>query len=134
MATMMEPKQSPGVSEYQQRQGMRPRSKSAFSITSDSSKRSGNKEKLRESHDEKAKLAFSNTTKANPNAAMNELQPSEFSWWKGDVGSWKVNVTAVAQQLEKATIASLRASTYFDMHGTAISMFDSLDNYCKGQR
>jgi hypothetical protein len=69
--------------ESQQRPaGMRPRSKSAFSITSDKSegsKRSGDKVKLRESHDEKHRLAFSHTTKANPNAAMNELQPSMLS-------------------------------------------------------
>jgi hypothetical protein len=65
-----------------QREPMRPRSKSAFSITSNqsnTSRRSADKEKLRESHDEKRKLAFSNTTKANPNAAMNELQPSTLS-------------------------------------------------------
>lgn len=62
-----------------QREPLRPRSKSTFSITSNhsnQSRRSADKEKLRESHDEKRKLAFSNTTKANPNAAMNELQPS----------------------------------------------------------
>jgi hypothetical protein len=76
MATTMETAGGPGA-DYQQRQSMRPRSKSVFSITSDTSRRSADKEKLRESHDEKRKLAFSNTTKANPNAAMNELQPSE---------------------------------------------------------
>lgn len=105
----------PGASEYHQhqqglpptpqREPMRPRSKSAFSITSDKSnhsRRSADKEKLRESHDEKRKLQFSNTTKANPNAAMNELQP-------------------IAQALEKATMGSLRASQYFDMHGTPIT-------------
>jgi hypothetical protein len=76
MATTVES----GAADYQQRQAMRPRSKSAFSVTSDkshSSRRSADKERFRESHDEKRKLAFSNTTKANPNAAMNELQPSE---------------------------------------------------------
>jgi hypothetical protein len=35
-------------------------------------------------------------------------------------------VVTVAQQLEEATIGSLRASKYFDMHGAPISMFDSL--------
>jgi hypothetical protein len=43
------------------------------------------------------------------------------------------DVVTVAQQLEKATIGSLRASTYLDMHGTPISMFDSLDICCNGQ-
>jgi len=102
----------PGAPEYHQqqqlapqREPMRPRSKSAFSITSNQSKtsrRSADKEPLRESHDEKRKLAFSNTAKSNPNAAMNEMQP-------------------IAQQLEKATIASLRSSQYFDMHGSPIT-------------
>lgn len=94
MATTMQQQYGgpPGASEYHQhqqglpptpqREPMRPRSKSAFSITSDKSnhsRRSADKEKLRESHDEKRKLQFSNTTKANPNAAMNELQPSMLS-------------------------------------------------------
>ncbi|KIW07676.1 uncharacterized protein PV09_01616 [Verruconis gallopava] len=94
-----------GGADHHQRLSMRPRSKSAFSVTSDNShnsRRSGDKEKLKESHDEKKKLAFSNTTKANPNAAINEMQP-------------------VAQQLEKATIGSLRASQYFDMNGVPIT-------------
>jgi hypothetical protein len=64
-----------------QREPMRPRSKSAFSVTSNHSKtsrRSVDKEALKETADEKHKLQFSNTTKANPNAAMTELQPSMF--------------------------------------------------------
>jgi len=57
----------------------RARAKSGFSFTSHHSKESDGKkqEPLRESHDEKRKLHLSNTTKANPNAAMTELQPGE---------------------------------------------------------
>ena len=90
MATTMQqqyggpvPPVDPGAEYHQQqspqREPMRPRSKSAFSITSDKSnhsRRSADKEKLRESHEEKKRLQFSNTTKANPNAAINEMQPS----------------------------------------------------------
>lgn len=91
MATMME-------SHSQQRRpsaGNRPRSKSAFSITSDKSERSEGA-KNRESQDEKHKLAFSNTTKANPNAAMNELQPSELAFFER---SYRANVLAVEDVL-----------------------------------
>jgi len=87
-----------------QRAPMRPRSKSGFSVASDksdSTRRSANN-KLRESHDEKRKHHLSETTKANPNAAMNELQP-------------------IAQQLEKATIGSLREGAYTDIYGNPIT-------------
>jgi hypothetical protein len=81
---------------------MRPRAKSGFSITSNKSDgTSKSKEgKFRESHDQKNHL--SDTTKANPNAAMNELQPMQ-------------------QQLESATIGSLRGGQYTDVYGAPIT-------------
>ena len=110
MATTMEP----------QRQPARPRSKSGFSITSDrseTSKRSGK----RESHDEKRKLGLSDTTKANPNAAMNELQPSMIPCPTLDCFvNCNSNMYTVQQQLEKATIGSLREGQYVDIHGNPI--------------
>jgi hypothetical protein len=58
----------------------RPRSKSAFSFKSDKSASSRHekhlKDYLRESAEEKRRGHFTATTKANPNAAMNEDQPS----------------------------------------------------------
>jgi hypothetical protein len=57
----------------------RPRSKSAFSFKSDKSHGSGKhstKEPLRESPNEKRRSHFTANSKANPNAAMNEVQPS----------------------------------------------------------
>jgi hypothetical protein len=65
--------------EPQQVRPMRPRAKSGFSITSDRSNQSSKSKELkhRETHDQKNHL--SETTKANPNAAMNEMQPSTFT-------------------------------------------------------
>ena len=67
---------------YQQRPD-RPRSKSGFSFRSDKSgsstkspKRETKRETLIETHAEKRKTYLSSTTKANPNAAINEMQPS----------------------------------------------------------
>ncbi len=59
----------------------RPRSKSTFSFKSDKSDKSVKapklpKEKLTESAAEKHQNHLSTTTKANPNAAMEEAQPS----------------------------------------------------------
>lgn len=59
----------------------RPRSKSTFSFKSDKSEKSSKapklpKEKLTESAAEKHQNHLSTTTKANPNAAMEEAQPS----------------------------------------------------------
>lgn len=69
----------------------RPRSKSTFSFKSDKSEKSVKapklpKEKLTESAAEKHQNHLSTTTKANPNAAMEEAQPSTtpFALFRGD--------------------------------------------------
>ncbi|KAJ9669051.1 hypothetical protein H2201_000877 [Coniosporium apollinis] len=85
----------------------RPRSKSTFSFKSDKSEKSSKapklpKEKLTESAAEKHQNHLSTTTKANPNAAMEEAQP-------------------IAAALEKPTLALLRASSYTDRHGNLIT-------------
>lgn len=62
----------------------RPRSKSGFSLKSERSNKSHVSEKvnrpkikdLHETHAEKHKRHLSDTSKANPNAAMEEAQPS----------------------------------------------------------
>lgn len=55
----------------------RARSKSTFSFKSDkSSSSAGKKEKLEETAAEKANRHFAKESKADPNAAMNEVQPS----------------------------------------------------------
>jgi hypothetical protein len=41
--------------------------------------KSSKRETLVESHEEKRKTYLSNTTKANPNAAITEQQPGKFS-------------------------------------------------------
>jgi len=85
----------------------RPRSKSAFSFKSDkshSSKTSGKHKEhinLKETHAEKARTHLTATTKANPNAAMNEAQP-------------------IAAQLEASTLGSLRAIRPTDIYGNPI--------------
>ena len=65
-----------------QRAQARPRPKSAFSFRSDksgSTAKSSKRETLVESHEEKRKTYLSTTTKANPNAAITEQQPSKSS-------------------------------------------------------
>ncbi|KAK8181549.1 hypothetical protein HDK77DRAFT_486043 [Phyllosticta capitalensis] len=91
-------------------QHQRPRSKSGFSFKSEKSDKSHDSEPgkrpkikdLRETPAEKHKRHLSGNTKANPNAAMEEAQP-------------------VAQQLEAATLGSLRAIQHKDEHGNPIS-------------
>jgi len=68
--------------QKQQRAQTRPRPKSSFSFRSDksgSTAKSSKRETLVESHQEKRKTYLSSTTKANPNAAMTELQPGKCS-------------------------------------------------------
>ncbi|KAF2187814.1 hypothetical protein K469DRAFT_771322 [Zopfia rhizophila CBS 207.26] len=81
----------------------RPRSKSTFSFKSDKSHSSIRqpKEPLRESAEEKRKSHLTSTTKANPNAAMNEAQP-------------------IAAALEKPTLQSLRSFQHKDVDGQII--------------
>ena len=68
----------------QQRPAIRPRSKSGFSFRSDrSTGTAGNKghtrkESLIETTEEKRKTHLSAAGKANPNAAMTEIQPGTF--------------------------------------------------------
>jgi len=84
----------------------RPRSKSTFSFKSDKSASSRHekhqKEHLRESAEEKRKGHLTATTKANPNAAMNEDQP-------------------IAAALEKPTLQSLRSFQHTDVNGNLIA-------------
>ncbi|KAK7541028.1 uncharacterized protein J3D65DRAFT_617219 [Phyllosticta citribraziliensis] len=93
-------------------QHQRPRSKSGFSFKSEKSDKSHDSKSdnvkrpkirdLRETPAEKHKRHLSGNTKANPNAAMEEAQP-------------------IAQQLEAATLGSLRAIQHKDEHGNPIS-------------
>jgi hypothetical protein len=80
----MEPSRQ-GQQQQQQQQlprpQARPHSKSGFSFRSDKSgsdsKSHKRKESLLETTAEKRKTHMSSTTKANPNAALNEAQPSK---------------------------------------------------------
>ncbi|KAF2426500.1 hypothetical protein EJ08DRAFT_699964 [Tothia fuscella] len=87
----------------------RPRAQSGFSFKSNHSKHSKNSSKgknghnLPPSHDpHEDKPHLSNTTKANPNAAITELQP-------------------VAAALEASTMGSLNAHQYKDVYGNPIT-------------
>lgn len=84
----------------------RPRSKSAFSFKSDKSASSRHekhhKDHFRESAEEKRRGHLTATTKANPNAAMNEDQP-------------------IAAALEKPTLQSLRSFQHTDVNGNPIA-------------
>ena len=107
----------------QQQQPARPRAKSGFSFRSDKSGGSGNrghikKESLAESHDEKRKAHLSVTGKANPNAAITEVQPGTgFDWISIFTAT---NKATVAVALQQSTLASLRSSTYADQFGNPI--------------
>ncbi|KAF2088216.1 hypothetical protein K490DRAFT_64893 [Saccharata proteae CBS 121410] len=82
----------------------RPRSKSGFSFRSDKSDKSHGshpRESLHESVAEKRKTHLSSTSKANPNAAMEEAQP-------------------VAQALQASTLGSLREYQHKDASGNPI--------------
>ncbi|TID16624.1 hypothetical protein E6O75_ATG11742 [Venturia nashicola] len=81
---------------------MRPRGNTGFSVTSAHSDRTSKSKELkhRESHDQKNHL--SETTKANPNAAITEMQPMQ-------------------QQLAESTMVSLRGGQYTDMNGVLIT-------------
>ncbi|KAF1811364.1 hypothetical protein P152DRAFT_450491 [Eremomyces bilateralis CBS 781.70] len=87
----------------------RPRAQSHFSFKSNKSGSSSThggakstKEHLRETDAEKRKNRISHTTKANPNAAMMEMQP-------------------VARALEASTLGALRTGTLKDIHGNVIT-------------
>ncbi|KAI8940155.1 hypothetical protein NX059_003866 [Plenodomus lindquistii] len=105
MSAAMEPQQPPPVA--QQGTATRPRAKSnAFSFHSDKSRdkpsspgKSKHDRKVSES--EKLKTHYDPNTKANPNAAMNELQP-------------------IAAALEKPTLESLRSFQHSDSSGNII--------------
>ncbi|KAK0650479.1 Uncharacterized protein DIS24_g6715 [Lasiodiplodia hormozganensis] len=91
------------------RPNQRPRSKSGFSFKSEKSDKSHGSDKihrpkikdLHESSVEKHKRQLSGTSKANPNAAMEEAQP-------------------IAAALEAPTLGSLRAMTHKDIDGSPI--------------
>ncbi|KAF1840012.1 uncharacterized protein K460DRAFT_215127 [Cucurbitaria berberidis CBS 394.84] len=82
----------------------RPRSKSTFSYHSGKSHDSPSKSKheRKESASEKRKTHYDPSTKANPNAAMNEAQP-------------------IAAALEKPTLQSLRSFQHNDAAGNPIA-------------
>ncbi|KAF2674662.1 hypothetical protein BT63DRAFT_16720 [Microthyrium microscopicum] len=94
--------------QNQQRPNTRPRTKSGFSFRRSLSNKSSetSSHKRKESHEEspsdKRKTHMSQTTKANPNAAISEAQP-------------------IAQALEKTTITSLANIRCNDIHGNPIS-------------
>lgn len=108
----------------------RPRSKSTFSFKSHHSHGSDSnrldKKTSESGHARKASDTYKphlNTTgKADPNAAMNESQPSTFSlsssWCCGRIA----NVLAVAAALEKPTLQSLRSFQHTDKDGNPIGM------------
>ncbi|OJD35145.1 uncharacterized protein BKCO1_190009 [Diplodia corticola] len=87
----------------------RPRSKSGFSFKSDKSDKSHGSDRvhrpkikdLHESNAEKHRRQLSGTSKANPNAAMEEAQP-------------------IAAALEAPTMGSLRAIAHTDVDGSPI--------------
>lgn len=111
-----------------QRPHARPRSKSGFSFKSDksgSSTKSPKRETLIESHEEKRKTYLSQTTKANPNAAINEMQPSMSPPSVGAIGHQELytNADTVAAALEKPTLAPLRSSSYSDAFGNPIGEY-----------
>ncbi|KAF2739318.1 hypothetical protein EJ04DRAFT_356861 [Polyplosphaeria fusca] len=87
-----------------ERPQQRPRSKSTFSFKSDKSHGSNKqkKEQYHESPEDKRRSHLTSTTKANPNAAMTEIQP-------------------IAAALEKPTLQSLRSFQHTDMEGNPIA-------------
>lgn len=101
-----------------QRAEERPRPKSTFSFRSDrsgSTAKSSKRETLVESHEEKRKTYLSSTTKANPNAAITELQPS-----KSSVGLSISNGLLIATQLRLPSKS--RPWALFDLDLTPTSM------------
>lgn len=88
-----------------ERPEQRPRSKSTFSLGSNksgnSSSKHAKKASIHETSEEKHRHALTATTKANPNAAMNEAQP-------------------IAAALEKPTLQSLRSFQHKDKDGILI--------------
>ncbi|KAF2204178.1 hypothetical protein GQ43DRAFT_438168 [Delitschia confertaspora ATCC 74209] len=88
----------------------RPRSKSTFSFKSDKSHKdhshhspkSHHGRHLSETSEEKRRSHMTSSTKANPNAAMNEAQP-------------------IAAALEKPTLQSLRSFQHKDLNGNLIA-------------
>lgn len=92
------------VVSTQQRPQQHIRSRSNFSFRSTKSDKSHRSRKfgLKETHEEKARNHLNDVTKANPNAALNEIQP---------------NVAA----LQQATLAPLRAVQHKDGLGNVIT-------------
>ena len=99
----------------------RPRSKSAFSFRSDRSTPSKHESLSKEStgavSDDRRKSQLASATKANPNAAMNEAQPSTL------VAFARIppDESAVAAALEAPTLQPLRSLQHTDAGGNPIS-------------
>lgn len=113
--------------EQPQQQQARPRSKSNFSFHSDKSRDTPSRAKheRKESASEKRKTHYDPTTKANPNAAMNEAQPSMPATLlpastSSGLDSVLANPLTVAAALEKPTLQSLRSFQHSDSAGNPI--------------
>lgn len=105
----------------------RPRSNSKFSFKSDKSgsvKNTKPKIDLKETAEEKRRSHFTLTKKANPNAAINEAQPSMFPCPCLDIccllHDHSADVFEVAAQLEESTLVSLRSVQHTDSNGNPI--------------
>ncbi|KAJ4372255.1 hypothetical protein N0V83_004029 [Neocucurbitaria cava] len=86
----------------QPQQQARPRSKSTFSFHSDKSHHHDSPSKSKHERKQSDKVHYDSSTKANPNAAMNEAQP-------------------IAAALEKPTLQSLRSFQHNDAAGNPIA-------------
>lgn len=79
---------------------------------------------LKETAEEKRRSHFTLTKKANPNAAMNEAQPSMSSGPRLDscrlLHDHSADVFEVAAQLEESTLVSLRSVQHTDSNGNPI--------------
>ena len=110
------------VVEAQTARPQHQRTKSTFSFRSNTSEKSQkNKMDLRESASEKARRHLSVKTKANPNAAMNEAQPSKLVADLTLLRGTPVLIVAVAAAYEDVTISSLRSMQHKDDSGAVIS-------------
>jgi len=112
----------------------RPRAKSTFSLHSNKSRDNPSspgkspkspKHERKVSESDKLKTHYDINTKANPNAAMNEIQPSMYICMplrtrSGCARAVVLTSCTVAAALEKPTLQSLRAFQHNDAAGNVI--------------
>jgi len=113
------------VAMEQRPQQGRPRSKSNFSFKSDHSQQSAGQIKHERKPSDSYKPHLNSSGKADPNAAMNESQPSR--WYSARLVfflSLSADLVPVAAALEKPTLQSLRSFQHTDKYGNPIGMFD----------